>query len=59
MDRGDELVRVVVWTPEELTPEQEELLLRLREVETPAPEKIGRKSQKGFWSRVKEAFSGG
>jgi len=57
--QGDELVRVVVWTPNELTPEQEKLLLRLREVEAPAPEKIGRKGQKGFWSRVKEAFSGG
>lgn len=57
--RGDELVRVVVWTPEELTPEQEEALHRLREVESPAPEHIGRKARKGFWSRVKEAFSGG
>jgi molecular chaperone DnaJ len=57
--RGDELIRVVVWTPEELTPEQEEVLQALREVESPAPEKIGRRSRKGFWSRVKEAFTGG
>jgi hypothetical protein len=50
---------VVVWAPEELTPEQEEVLQALREVESPAPEKIGRRSRKGFWSRVKEAFTGG
>lgn len=57
--RGDELIRVLVWTPEELTPEQEELLTRLREIESPAPDSVSRKSRKGFWSRVKEAFSGG
>ncbi len=56
---GDELVRVIVWTPEDLTSEQEELLRRLMEVESPAPDRVGKKSRKGFWSRVKEAFSGG
>src|SRR5690606_4105653 len=38
--RGDLLVRVVVWTPQHLTPEQEDLFLRLREVEEPAPDRI-------------------
>jgi molecular chaperone DnaJ len=57
--QGDELVRVIVWTPDDLTPEQEEVLHRLMEVESPAPERIGEKAHKGFWSRVKEAFSGG
>jgi molecular chaperone DnaJ len=57
--RGDQLLQVVVWTPDELTSEQEEVLRRLREVETPAPDKIRRRSHKGFWSRVKEAFTGG
>ena len=57
--RGDQLVRVVVWTPDELTVEQEEALRRLREVESPPPEKVRRGSHKGFWSRVKEAFTGG
>ena len=57
--RGDLLVRVLVWTPEELTPAQEEALRRLREVESPAPSASQRKGRKGFWSRVKEAFSAG
>ncbi len=56
---GDEIVRITVWTPEDLTPAQEEALRRLREVESPAPSFVNPKSRKGFWSRVKEAFSGG
>ena len=57
--RGDQIVRVLVWTPHDLTSEQEEILRRLQEVETPAPEEIRRGTHKGFWSRVKEAFTGG
>ena len=57
--RGDQVVRVVVWTPDELSAEQEDALKRLREVESPAPEKVRRGSHRGFWSRVKEAFTGG
>jgi hypothetical protein len=34
-------------------------LRRLGEIESPAPEEIRRGSHKGFWSRVKEAFTGG
>lgn len=57
--RGDQVVRVVVWTPTDLTSEQEEVLRRLAEVEHSAPDTIRRGSHKGFWSRVKEAFTGG
>jgi molecular chaperone DnaJ len=56
--RGDLLVRVIVWTPERLTPEQEELYRRLKEIEDPAPESL-EGERKGFWSKVKEAFGGG
>jgi len=56
--QGDQIIRVLVWTPEELTAAQEEALRRLREVESPAPSSVSRKSRKGFWKRVKEAFSG-
>ncbi len=56
--RGDQLVRVLVWTPDRITDEQEELLLRLRKIESAPPEHVGRRSHKGFWSRVKEAFTG-
>ena len=55
-DRGDQLVRIVVWTPERLTPEQEEMIHRLREMEDPAPENISHLG-KSLWSRVKEAFT--
>lgn len=57
--RGDQLVRVVVWVPDRLTDEQEELLERLAEIEGPPPDAIRRGSRKGFWSKVKEAFTGG
>jgi molecular chaperone DnaJ len=57
--RGDQLLRVRVWTPDELTPEQEELIKKLRDIESPAPSQVRLRTQKGFWSRVKEAFTGG
>ncbi len=57
--RGDQLVRVVVWTPDQLSSEQEDILRQLRQVESEPPERVGRRSHKGFWSRVKEAFTGG
>lgn len=57
--RGDQLVRVIVWTPDHLTAEQERLFRELSEVESPAPSKVDKRSHKGFWSKVKEAFTGG
>jgi molecular chaperone DnaJ len=56
--KGDLLVRVIVWTPERLTAEQELLYRRLKEIEEPAPEKVDAE-RKGFWSKVKEAFGAG
>jgi molecular chaperone DnaJ len=56
--RGDLLVRIIVWTPERLSPQQEELYRRLKEIEDPAPESL-EGERKGFWSKVKEAFGGG
>lgn len=57
--RGDQLVRVVAWVPDDLTDEQEELLERLAAIESAPPATVRRGSRKGFWSRVKEAFTGG
>jgi len=54
---GDQLVRIVVWTPERLTPEQEETIRGLRDLEDPAPEELGGDSGRSIWSRVKEAFT--
>ena len=55
--KGDQLVRIVVWTPERLTPEQEEAIRALRELEDPAPEQLDGDSGRSIWSRVKEAFT--
>jgi molecular chaperone DnaJ len=57
--RGDLLVRLAVYTPERLTNEQEALFKRLRALEDPAPERVDREDNRGFWSRVKEAFTAG
>ena len=54
--RGDQQVRVQLWTPQELTEEQEELFRKLAEVEG-APPGEGDRGRGGFWSRVKEAFT--
>jgi molecular chaperone DnaJ len=53
--RGDQHVRVHVWTPTELSPEQSELFRKLAELEGPVPERGGK--QRGFWDRVKGAFA--
>jgi molecular chaperone DnaJ len=56
--RGDLIVRVVVWTPTELSAEQEELLRKLARIETPAPAHVDADGERGFWSKVREAFTG-
>ncbi len=55
--RGDQLVRVRVWTPRKLNKEQERILKELMELEDAPPEEAGSAEEKGFWSKVKEAFS--
>jgi len=57
--RGDMIVRVLVWTPTHLTPEQEKLFRQLAEVETAAPSDGSRDHDRGLWSKLKEAFGGG
>jgi molecular chaperone DnaJ len=48
---GDLLVRVHVWTPEQLTDEQERLFRELAKLEGEAPRR-----GPGFWSKLKEAL---
>lgn len=55
--KGDQLVRVRVWTPRRLNKEQERLFMELLEVEDSPPEDAGKGEERGFWSKVKEAFS--
>ncbi|HTH65974.1 MAG TPA: molecular chaperone DnaJ [Gemmatimonadales bacterium] len=51
---GDLHVRVHVWTPTRLTPEQEEKFQELQKIEgePPSAETVGR----GFWNKIREAF---
>jgi molecular chaperone DnaJ len=49
--KGDLLVRVRVWTPERLSPEQERLFRELGKLEGEPP-----KRSPGFWSKLKEAL---
>lgn len=56
--RGDMIVRVAVWVPTELTPEQTALLHKLAKIESKAPTQMEPDDERGFWSRVKEAFGG-
>jgi molecular chaperone DnaJ len=52
--RGDLHVRVQVWTPTRLTPEQEKVFRELQEVEGEPPSAEG--TGRGFWNKIKEAF---
>lgn len=57
-EKGDELVEVAVWSPQQLTKEEEALLARLKESPNFQP---GRESahddEKGFFDKIKDAFS--
>ncbi|HWC73002.1 MAG TPA: molecular chaperone DnaJ [Gemmatimonadales bacterium] len=50
---GDLHVRVHVWTPSRLTPEQRKLLEKLSEIEEPVPEES---SGSNFWDTVRRAL---
>jgi molecular chaperone DnaJ len=53
--RGDQIVRVLVWTPTNLTKDEREALERLSNVERTPPEPEA--GEPGFWERVKRAFT--
>ncbi|HEX6938028.1 MAG TPA: molecular chaperone DnaJ [Longimicrobiales bacterium] len=55
--RGDLIVRIHVWVPTELSPEQASLLRRLAEIEDPPPGGSAAEPERGFWSRLREAFT--
>ena len=57
--RGDQIVRITVWTPTKLDAEQERLLRELARIESPPPTNTDPNAKEGgFWSKVKEAFTG-
>ena len=49
--KGDLIVRLHVWTPERLSPDQERLFRELAQLEGEPP-----KRSPGFWSKLKEAL---
>jgi molecular chaperone DnaJ len=55
--RGDQLVTVHVWTPQQLSPEQQQLMEQLRDEPAFQPRPDGRREKKSFFSRVKDAFT--
>ncbi len=55
--RGDELVRVHVWTPQQLSAEEREIVERLRGAEHFAPKPDQKRPRKSFFSKVKDVFS--
>ena len=56
--RGDMIVRVVVWVPTSLKPEEEALLRELARVESRPPKAAKREEDRSFWSKVREAITG-
>jgi molecular chaperone DnaJ len=55
--QGDQLIRVHVWTPQQLSDEQEETLRMWREADEfePKPDEV--KPKKSFFSKVKDVFT--
>ena len=51
--RGDQLAQIAVWVPTRLSSEERRALEQLADSENFVPPKSG----KGFWSKVKEAFT--
>lgn len=51
---GDLHVRVQLWTPEETSPAEEELLRGLHQLRPAVPDAAGR--ERGFWAKMKEAL---
>ncbi|MEQ9188027.1 MAG: molecular chaperone DnaJ [Cryomorphaceae bacterium] len=52
---GDLLVHVNVWTPQKVSPEEKELLAKLKDSENFAPQPG--ENERGFFSKMKEFFS--
>jgi molecular chaperone DnaJ len=55
--RGDLLVQVIVWIPADPSGEERALLQDLAKIETPPPRTMRDRDGRGFWSKVRGAFS--
>lgn len=59
-DRGDELVEVNVWSPQNLSNEERDMLERLKNSPNfkPGPEARSMKEDRSFFDKIKDAFGG-
>ncbi|MBS1775494.1 MAG: molecular chaperone DnaJ [Bacteroidetes bacterium] len=57
-ERGDELVEVNVWSPQNLTNEEREMMEKLRHAPNfqPAPGAANNKEDRSFFDKIKDAF---
>ena len=56
-NRGDQMVRIHVWTPQQLTEEEKELMEDLKSSPSFTPDPSSYDDNKSFFSRVKDVFS--
>ena len=54
-EKGDQLIHVNVWTPQNVTPEERDILERMQNSQSfhPKPDK----NDKSFWEKIRETFS--
>jgi molecular chaperone DnaJ len=59
-EKGDELVEVNVWSPQNLSNEEKDMLERLKNSPnfTPGPEAKSMKEDRSFFDKIKDAFGG-
>jgi molecular chaperone DnaJ len=55
--QGDELIRVRVWTPQDLSEEQKDVLRDWQASETFVPKPESTEPRKSFFSKVKDVFT--
>ena len=59
-DKGDELVEVNVWSPQNLTDDEKDMMERLKNSNNfqPGPEAKSMKEDRSFFDKIKDAFGG-
>ena len=55
--RGDQMVRLHVWTPQSVTADERKILEKLSDSESFQPDLTEEKSSRSFFSKVKDVFS--
>lgn len=58
-EKGDELIEVNVWSPQNLSHEEKEMMEQLRNSNNfkPGPDAKSEKEERGFFDKIKDAFS--